>query len=95
MCMKPFPFLHACTHTNAHIHMKFGHHFPPFISIGAIARVNAAFGQGSGPIFLDDMKCSGLEYRLFDCLHSGLEVSNCDHSRDAGVECIEGNLVVA
>ena len=58
--------------------------------IGAIARVNAAFGQGSGLIILDDVRCTGLEYRLFDCVHGGFEVHNCDHSRDAGVVCTEG-----
>ncbi len=52
--------------------------------------MNAEFGEGSGPIFLDDMRCTGLEYRLFDCTHGGLEVTNCVHSRDAGIVCIEG-----
>ena len=52
--------------------------------------VDAVFGEGSGPIFLDDMRCTGLEYRLFDCPHRGLEVSNCTHSSDAGVRCMEG-----
>ena len=58
--------------------------------IGAIARLNAGFGQGSGPIFLDDVRCTGLEKRLFSCVHRGIDVNNCDHSKDAGVTCIQG-----
>ena len=58
------------------------HHY-----IGAIAR---SFGEGSGPIFLDDVRCSGFEARLFDCPYSGIEVSSCTHSKDAGVVCSEG-----
>lgn len=59
---------------------------------GAIARLNAAFGQGSGPIIFDNVRCSGLEYRLLDCSHGGIEVSNCAHNKDAGVVYAEGNL---
>ena len=40
------------------------------------------------------MRCSGLEYKLFDCSHGALEVSNCDHSKDAGVICAEGSVIV-
>ena len=67
---------------------------PPYAKcVGAIPRLNAAFGEGSGPIVLDDMRCTGLEYRLFDCEHGGFEVNNCAHSKDAGVVCIEGEAV--
>ena len=57
---------------------------------GAVARLSASFGQGTGPIFLDDVMCNGLEYRLFDCPNRGLEVDNCVHSQDAGVVCVAG-----
>ncbi len=53
---------------------------------------NAEFGQGVGTILLDDVKCNGLEYRLFDCAHAGLDISNCDHHQDAGVVCVEGKM---
>ena len=56
----------------------------------ATATIDAAFGQGSGLIFLDDVACSGREARLFDCEHRGLEVNNCDHHQDAGVVCAIG-----
>lgn len=61
------------------------------IFIGATPRINAAFGQGGGPVLLDDVRCTGLEYRLLDCVNTGsLEIVNCPHSKDAGVICTEG-----
>ncbi|XP_031697932.1 deleted in malignant brain tumors 1 protein-like, partial [Anarrhichthys ocellatus] len=47
----------------------------------------AHFGQGSGPIWLDDLQCSGTESALTDCTHRGLGTHNCGHSKDAGVIC--------
>ena len=43
------------------------------------------------PIWLDDVECVGLEQRLIDCPHNGLENHNCDRFEDAGVTC-EGSL---
>ena len=57
---------------------------------GAVARTNAAFGSGGGPVLLDEVMCTGLESRLFDCPHAGIEVEDCTHSDDAGVVCMEG-----
>ncbi|XP_071487939.1 scavenger receptor cysteine-rich domain-containing protein DMBT1-like [Diadema antillarum] len=48
----------------------------------------AEYGQGSGPILLDDVHCNGTEGNLADCQHSGYEMHNCWHGEDAGVECI-------
>lgn len=61
------------------------------IPIGAVPRGGAVYGQGSGPVFLDLLWCSGLESQLFDCAHRGrLEPNTCGHDRDAGVVCVEG-----
>ncbi|XP_061259738.1 deleted in malignant brain tumors 1 protein-like isoform X4 [Bos javanicus] len=48
---------------------------------------NARFGQGSGPIVLDDVGCSGYETYLWSCSHSPWNTHNCGHSEDASVIC--------
>ena len=50
------------------------------------------FGQGSGPIWLDDLHCIGSESSLLNCTHDGIEVheDNCGHDNAAGVECSAG-----
>ncbi|XP_026108842.1 deleted in malignant brain tumors 1 protein-like [Carassius auratus] len=51
------------------------------------ASPSAAFGQGSGSIWLDDVGCSGSEGNLTQCSHRGLGTNNCNHGKDAGVVC--------
>ncbi|XP_056001767.1 deleted in malignant brain tumors 1 protein-like [Ostrea edulis] len=53
----------------------------------AVAYGNAHFGQGSGPIFYDDLGCTGTESDLFNCQHSLLGHHDCGHDEDAGVHC--------
>ena len=53
----------------------------------AQARSFAAFGQGTGPILLDNVACTGNEARLFDCPNNGIGIHNCLHSEDAGAVC--------
>ena len=51
----------------------------------------AYFGQGSGPIWLDNVLCTGIETTLASCGHLGVNVTrNCSHSEDVGVRCYEG-----
>uniref|UniRef100_A0A3B3HF57 SRCR domain-containing protein n=1 Tax=Oryzias latipes TaxID=8090 RepID=A0A3B3HF57_ORYLA len=59
------------------------------LSCGTVLQApgSAHFGQGSGPIWLDDVACSGNESSLTQCGHGGYGTHNCDHSEDAGVIC--------
>ncbi|NXY24477.1 NETR protein, partial [Atrichornis clamosus] len=47
----------------------------------------AHYGQGSGPILLDEVQCSGNELSLDQCKKSAWGQQNCDHIEDAGVSC--------
>ncbi|KAG7275884.1 hypothetical protein CRUP_033297 [Coryphaenoides rupestris] len=47
----------------------------------------AHYGQGSGPIMLDVVQCTGNELFLGQCRHGDWEQHNCDHMEDAGVSC--------
>ena len=57
------------------------------LNTGATSTGTAFFGQGEGPIFLDDTACTGNETRLIDCGSSGIGAHNCLHFEDAGVVC--------
>ena len=49
---------------------------------------SAGFGQGSGPIYLDSVTCTGSESTLTSCGHLGINVTrSCSHAEDAGVRC--------
>uniref|UniRef100_A0A8B9J760 SRCR domain-containing protein n=1 Tax=Astyanax mexicanus TaxID=7994 RepID=A0A8B9J760_ASTMX len=51
---------------------------------------SAHFGEGNGPVLLDDVGCSGQENNLLSCSHGGLGIANCSHSEDASVVCSGG-----
>ena len=54
---------------------------------GAIPRFNSIYGQGSGPVWIQRISCTGDERSLFDCTSRLLETQTCSHFDDAGVEC--------
>ena len=61
-----------------------------FSSQGAIEHRNAAFGEGTGIILLDDIRCTGLESEIFNCVHASITITNCRHHQDAGATCSAG-----
>ena len=54
---------------------------------GGEAHTRAAFGAGTGTIWMDDVQCTGSESRLADCPFGGWGLHNCRHSEDVGVSC--------
>ncbi|XP_048472153.1 neurotrypsin [Rhincodon typus] len=51
------------------------------------ARTMAYFGEGHGPIHLDNVRCTGHENSLDECSTPGFGIHNCWHGEDAGVIC--------
>ena len=47
----------------------------------------AEFGEGTGPIWLDDLSCPSHAASILECNHNGWGVHNCRHSEDAAVKC--------
>ena len=56
--------------------------------IGSDSRVKATFGQGRGPIYLDNVHCWGTELRITNCARLAFGVHDCTHFQDAGVVCL-------
>uniref|UniRef100_A0A493T2K7 Soluble scavenger receptor cysteine-rich domain-containing protein SSC5D n=1 Tax=Anas platyrhynchos platyrhynchos TaxID=8840 RepID=A0A493T2K7_ANAPP len=48
---------------------------------------SARFGEGSDPIWLDDVNCIGTEAVLSECQFQPWGSHNCRHGEDAGVVC--------
>ena len=51
------------------------------------APLSAHYGQGTGPILLDDVQCLGNELDLFMCAYNRNGYHNCKHDKDASAEC--------
>ena len=52
------------------------------------APLSAHYGEGSGPIWLDNIHCLGNESDIFTCAYSGVGNHDCTHNEDASVECL-------
>ena len=57
---------------------------------------NSYFGEGTGEVWMSDVRCTGTEERLSDCAHDGWgeTSSSCDdHGDDVGVRCKDGRYL--
>ena len=59
-----------------------------------IGVVNDEAPEGNGPIWLDDVECSGDETSIELCSHRTYGENNCGHSEDVGVICGKHNGLV-
>ncbi|PRW61301.1 deleted in malignant brain tumors 1 -like [Chlorella sorokiniana] len=57
-----------------------------------ISRGEPKYGQGTGPILLDDVRCSGREASIADCPNRGWGVHNCKHTDDVSLQCFDGPI---
>ena len=56
------------------------------------ARDNIFYGKGIGPVWLNNLNCTGTEVTIEDCSSSGFGILDCNHTEDASVECTNGNF---
>lgn len=63
-----------------------GHVFCRMLGYESAASFSNVTG-GSGPIWLSEVECSGLEQTIWDCEKAAWAVNSCDHSDDASVVC--------
>ena len=54
--------------------------------------ITHTFGQGSGPIWMANVNCTGEEEALGFCDFPGWGIHECAHSQDASVECEARNV---
>ena len=47
------------------------------------------YGRGSGPIWLDNLHCTGTESQLASCRHNGWGRNNCGHYEDVSIRCLD------
>ncbi|XP_052561062.1 deleted in malignant brain tumors 1 protein-like isoform X6 [Tympanuchus pallidicinctus] len=64
------------------------------LSCGTVLSVSrgARHGEGTGPIWLDDVNCTGTEAALSECQAKPWGHHNCVHMEDASVECSESHI---
>ena len=51
------------------------------------ALTGSSVTDGSGTIWLDQVRCSGYETHIMSCPRNAVGTHDCSHSEDAGVRC--------
>ena len=71
-----------------HVYRKCMNYILTFMCFRYNGRVTGtAYAPGSGPIWLDDVRCVGNEVSIANCRHRGWGTHNCDHIYDVSVSC--------
>ena len=64
-----------------------------YLQVVALFVASVPFAVGNGPIWLDEVACSGTEASLTQCNSSPIGETDCSHYEDVGVSCLaEGRL---
>lgn len=53
---------------------------------------NAAYGQGSGHIWMNSVACTGNELNIGQCRFSGWDNNVCSHKHDSSVCCASAGI---
>ncbi|XP_054594160.1 lysyl oxidase homolog 2b isoform X2 [Nothobranchius furzeri] len=53
---------------------------------------SSKYGKGEGPIWFDNLHCTGKEKTLALCPSNGIGVSDCKHTEDVGVICSDRRI---
>ena len=80
------PFFNSALKPSSHLHVTLVFNYPFSLISDATDFSQARFGVGSGPIYLDNVACTGSELVLSDCPYDS-HTADCTHHEDAGVRC--------
>ena len=65
-----------------------------FLYISAIPVFWGAFGEGTGPTFLNNLVCTGTESSLLSCSHREVGTTYCRRVENVGVICPPGKSCI-
>ncbi|XP_070551036.1 scavenger receptor cysteine-rich domain-containing protein DMBT1-like [Ptychodera flava] len=57
------------------------------VGVGGTVYYDAKYGEGSGPVWFDNIRCTGNEESIFECGFSENRKNSCGHYQDVSVSC--------